>query len=51
MIAKLAGILDQIAADSAIVDVSGVGYLAFCSTRTLGSRKRISVSGAPPRSR
>jgi holliday junction DNA helicase RuvA len=36
MIAKLAGILDQIAADSAIVDVSGVGYLAFCSTRTLG---------------
>jgi holliday junction DNA helicase RuvA len=46
MIAKLAGILDQIAADSAIVDVSGVGYLAFCSTRTLG---RLPPVGSPVR--
>jgi len=35
MIAKLTGILDQVAADSAVLDVNGVGYLAFCSTRTL----------------
>jgi Holliday junction DNA helicase RuvA len=46
MIAKLAGVLDQIAADSAIVDVSGVGYLAFCSTRTLG---RLPPVGSPVR--
>jgi Holliday junction DNA helicase RuvA len=36
MIAKLAGILDQVAPEGAIIDVGGVGYLAFCSTRTLG---------------
>ncbi|HEX6442156.1 MAG TPA: Holliday junction branch migration protein RuvA [Stellaceae bacterium] len=37
MIAKLAGILDSIAADSAVIDVGGVGYLAFCSSRTLAA--------------
>jgi Holliday junction DNA helicase RuvA len=36
MIAKLTGILDSVAADSAVIDVGGVGYLAFCSGRTLG---------------
>ncbi len=36
MIAKLTGILDYIGADAAIVDVGGVGYLVFASTRTLG---------------
>ena len=36
MIAKLAGILDQIGPDGAVVDVGGVGYLVFCSTRTIG---------------
>jgi Holliday junction DNA helicase RuvA len=36
MIAKLSGILDQIGPDGAIVDVGGVGYLVFCSARTLG---------------
>ena len=36
MIAKLTGILDTVAADSAIIDVAGVGYLVFCSGRTLG---------------
>src|SRR6202162_5473062 len=45
MIAKLTGILDSVAADSAIVDVGGVGYLAFCSTRTLGQL----LPGAPAR--
>jgi holliday junction DNA helicase RuvA len=46
MIATLAGILDQIAADGAVIDVSGVGYLAFCSTRTLG---RLPPVGGPVR--
>jgi Holliday junction DNA helicase RuvA len=36
MIAKLSGVVDQVGADSAVIDVGGVGYLAFCSTRTLG---------------
>lgn len=35
MIAKLTGILDSIGDDWAIIDVGGVGYLVFCSTRTL----------------
>jgi len=35
MIAKLAGVIDTINSDSAIVDVRGVGYLVFCSARTL----------------
>jgi holliday junction DNA helicase RuvA len=37
MIARLAGIVDSIEPDGAIVDVGGVGYLAFCSTRTLSA--------------
>jgi len=36
VIAKLSGVLDFVASDSAIVDVGGVGYLVFCSARTLG---------------
>jgi holliday junction DNA helicase RuvA len=36
MIAKLAGIVEQIEPDAAVIDVGGVGYLAFCSTRTIG---------------
>jgi Holliday junction DNA helicase RuvA len=36
MIARLAGILDEIAADGVVIDVGGVGYFAFCSSRTLG---------------
>ena len=35
MIASLKGVLDSVAEESAIVDVSGVGYLVFCSGRTL----------------
>lgn len=35
MIAKLNGILDSIGDDWAVIDVGGVGYLVFCSTRTL----------------
>jgi Holliday junction DNA helicase RuvA len=35
MIAKLAGLVDQIGPEAAVIDVGGVGYLAFCSTRTI----------------
>jgi len=37
MIAKLRGLLDGFAADHAVIDVNGVGYLVFASTRTLAS--------------
>lgn len=36
MIAKLTGMIDQTGDDWAVIDVSGVGYLVFCSARTLG---------------
>ena len=36
MIAKLSGLLDSTAADSAVIDVGGVGYLVFASAKTLG---------------
>lgn len=36
MIAKLAGIVDSVGPEGAVIDVGGVGYLAFCSSRTLG---------------
>jgi Holliday junction DNA helicase RuvA len=35
MIAKLSGRLDNLGADHAVIDVAGVGYLVFCSARTL----------------
>ena len=35
MIAKLTGKLDSVGEDWAIIDVGGVGYLVFCSGRTL----------------
>ena len=35
MIAKLKGILDETGADWAVIDVGGVGYLVFCSAKTL----------------
>lgn len=37
MIAKLSGILAEVGEDWAIVDVAGVGYLVFCSSRTLAA--------------
>ncbi len=37
MIGKLRGIVDVVGLESAIVDVSGVGYEVFCSSRTLSS--------------
>lgn len=37
MIAKLKGLIDSVGEDFAIIDVGGVGYLAFCSGRTLSA--------------
>ena len=44
MIAKLSGLLDFIGDDRVVIDVGGVGYLAFCSGRTLRS---LPGKGAP----
>lgn len=35
MIAKLSGRVDSLGRDCAVVDVGGVGYLVYCSARTL----------------
>ena len=37
MIAKLRGRLDSFTADQAVIDVNGIGYLVFASSRTLSS--------------
>jgi len=37
MIGKLKGVVDEIGEDFCMVDVHGVGYVAFCSARTLSS--------------
>jgi Holliday junction DNA helicase RuvA len=37
MIAKLKGLVDSVGADWAVIDVAGVGYHLFCSTRTLAA--------------
>jgi holliday junction DNA helicase RuvA len=37
MIGKLKGVIDEIAEDHVVIDVHGVGYVAFCSMRTLGN--------------
>ncbi|MCH7865745.1 MAG: Holliday junction branch migration protein RuvA [Proteobacteria bacterium] len=36
MIAKLKGVIDSVGDGWAVIDVGGVGYLVFCSGRTLG---------------
>jgi Holliday junction DNA helicase RuvA len=35
VIARLTGIVDSIGEDHTVIDVAGVGYLVFCSARTL----------------
>jgi Holliday junction DNA helicase RuvA len=37
MIAKLRGLLDGVSADHAVIDVNGVGYLVYASSRTLSA--------------
>lgn len=44
MIAKLKGLVDSIGEDSLIVDVGGVGYLVYASTRTLS---QLPAAGEP----
>ena len=40
MIGKLKGIIDSYGEDYLILDVNGVGYVVYCSTRTLQNLKR-----------
>jgi holliday junction DNA helicase RuvA len=40
MIAMLAGVIDEIGPDRLVLDVNGVGYLVFCSSRTLARAPR-----------
>jgi Holliday junction DNA helicase RuvA len=37
MIGKLKGTLDEIGEDHCVIDVHGVGYVAYCSSRTLAA--------------
>lgn len=37
MIARLKGLVDSVGDDWAVIDVSGVGYRVFCSSRTLAA--------------
>ena len=46
MIASLSGIVEQIGAESVVVDVGGVGYLVFAASRTLA---RLPARGEPIR--
>jgi Holliday junction DNA helicase RuvA len=46
MIASLAGIVEQLGAESVVVDVGGVGYLVFAASRTLA---RLPARGEPIR--
>lgn len=41
MIARLKGLVDSVGADNAVIDVHGVGYLIFASSRTLGRLPRV----------
>ncbi|MDH3230225.1 MAG: Holliday junction branch migration protein RuvA [Alphaproteobacteria bacterium] len=44
MIARLSGIVELLGEDRVVVDVGGVGYLVFCSSRTMG---RLPGDGVP----
>jgi hypothetical protein len=44
MIGKLKGVIDEIDEDHCIVDVHGVGYVAYCSVRTLAGRSSAGVA-------
>ena len=46
MIASLTGVLEAVGVDFAVVDVGGVGYHVFCSSRSLGQMPAV---GAPVR--
>lgn len=44
MIAKLRGLIDTIGEDYCILDVNGVGYLVFASSRTLSKLERETIA-------
>ncbi|MCT7377278.1 Holliday junction branch migration protein RuvA [Chelativorans salis] len=44
MIGKLKGIVDEIGEDHCIVDVGGVGYVAYCPARTLSSLEGVGTA-------
>jgi Holliday junction DNA helicase RuvA len=46
MIARLKGLVDQIGEDWAVIDVGGVGYLVYCSSRTLSRLPRVGEAAA-----
>ncbi|HUB94641.1 MAG TPA: Holliday junction branch migration protein RuvA [Stellaceae bacterium] len=46
MIALLSGVIDHVASDQLVLDVNGVGYLVYCSGRTLARAPR---AGEPMR--
>ena len=37
MIGKITGVIDYIGTDHVLIDVRGVGYLVYCSERTMAS--------------
>ena len=41
MIARLKGLVEQIGEDWAVIDVQGVGYLVYCSSRSLSRLPRV----------
>ena len=46
MIGRLIGIAEQVGEGRCLVDVNGVGYVVFCSTRTLGNLPKPPVAAA-----
>lgn len=44
MIGKLKGIIDSVAEDHVIIDVSGVGYMVFCSRKTMMQLKELEAA-------
>ncbi|PRY88817.1 Holliday junction branch migration protein RuvA [Donghicola tyrosinivorans] len=46
MIGKLSGRIDYRAEDHVLIDVRGVGYIVYCSDRTLGALPRVGEAAA-----
>jgi holliday junction DNA helicase RuvA len=46
MIAKLTGTIDSVGEDFLVLDVRGVGYLVYCSARTLGELPAVGKAAA-----
>lgn len=46
MIASLKGIIEQVGEDCAVIETGGVGYLVFCSSRTLSALPGVGEAAA-----